>query len=83
MEWAIEILKQVPALCILTWLVTKFLAHLTARDKVLKEISTACHDVQTASMNAVKDNTVAISAFAEVIRKCPDVDKSKTSPKTT
>ncbi len=68
METAVlEILKQVPALAVLAWLVTRFLNEIGKRDEVLKDLSAACHDVHQRSIVAVDRNSEALGRIESAL----------------
>ena len=80
-SWALDILKQVPALVVLVWLVHKFMSHLSARDKVLVEyltrrdvaitgISEQCHATQMEAVQATRENTKVLATLATVVNDC-------------
>ena len=78
----IELLKQVPSLGVLCWLVWKhsnaqsdmqksFLAHLataqSARDESLIDVAERCHVVQRDAIEAIKDNSAVLGGVREAL----------------
>ena len=56
MDVLTEVLKQVPALAVLGYIVIQFLKHLEMRDQLLKSIGAECHDVQRQTSDALLEN---------------------------
>lgn len=54
MDWLFEILKQVPALVVLVWLVNRFLSHLSDRDRTLQDITAVIAAVKEAIVKCEK-----------------------------
>lgn len=54
MDWAVEALKQVPALAVLAWIVRTFITHLERRDELQRE-AIECIRHNTEVLGAVKD----------------------------
>ena len=69
--WVIEIIKQVPALAVLAYVVREFLKAQTEMRTELRQISTACHEVQQASVEATRQTTETLAYLVEAIRDCP------------
>lgn len=72
-----EVVKQIPALAVLAWLVHKGLSSLQERDqafaRALNEIGKDCHSVQERAIDAIQENTRMMgkveSLLAEVLRE--------------
>lgn len=80
MDWAIDVLKQVPALAVLAWLVHRglenqkhvaemFLERLRNRDEVLRQIEQNCHALQKDAIKAIVTNTAALAEIREALRR--------------
>jgi hypothetical protein len=63
----IEIVKAVPALGVLAWIVHRFLAHLKEKALVDKQIAEACHTVIEKSTTAVNENSKVIGGAVKVM----------------
>ena len=62
-DWIREVGKQVPALCVLVWIVWKFLSHDKEGRRFLLDAQERCHDV-TERSNLVMQK--AVGAMGEV-----------------
>ena len=70
------LLKQVPALAVLAYIVFIFLKHLAHRDEVMRKIGDGCHDVQKEShlvmreiSTAFGENTTAMREVTHTLRE--------------
>ena len=69
------LLKQVPALAVLAYIVFIFLKHLAHRDEVMRKIGDGCHEVQKEShtvmrevSSAMGENTTAMREVTSALR---------------
>ena len=63
-----EILKQVPALAVLAYIVIRFLKHLEEGNKVIRSMHKECHDIQKETIAALKENAVASQEVRTALR---------------
>ncbi len=75
-ETIAELVKQVPALVVLVFVVIRFLRHIGERDRqfeaVIARVSGQCHEVQQAASRAIESNTVAVAEIRPVLAEVRD-----------
>lgn len=80
----LEVVKQVPSLGVLAWLVYTFLAEQDKRDQKLSELGNSCHEFQLGIAEARKEeirhvgevierNTAALSANTHALGRVESV----------
>jgi len=62
-DWITETAKQVPALCVLAWVVKVFLSH-------LRSINKQHSDITVEWRKAIERNSEILGSVREVIRQC-------------
>ena len=70
---AAELIKQVPALGVLAWIVYLFLKDRRAAEKerltALKDICDDCHEIQKRGLDSIDRNTEVLGAVNEQLRR--------------
>jgi hypothetical protein len=66
-----EAAGQVPALCVLVFLVLQFMKFLRSRDDFLKDMADRCHEHQDKATKAIDKNIEVAAHMLEAIRRCP------------
>ena len=77
MEILTEAAKQLPALCVMVYLVLRFLKFVEARDKLLSEISDKCHAQQAKATEAIKENSTAMGRMCACLNNCESCNQGK------
>ena len=68
-----DVIKQVPALAVLCFIVLQFLKSQTTMRTELSAISERCHEVQQSSVEATNKNTEALTAVVELAKQCREI----------
>jgi len=65
-----EVVKQIPALAVLAYIVVVFLKHLDKANKIIEGVNRADVEERRVLLDVIRENTRALTMNTEVIRNC-------------
>jgi len=73
-ETAFNVLRQIPAVAVIAFLVVKFLKHLEIRDAFLRGLQDDARKVQDQATDALRENTQVLSRVEHYIKSLNERD---------